>query len=176
MATVLGVTPYQPSPTAPSAGIPRSADGGGIFAYYATATLTNSTISGNTAGASGGGIASGTGSAVTLESASVANNQSGEGTGGGIYSFYDSMSVKNTIVANNTKVIGDETTTDDYYRDGGILTDNGYNGIGVSNTGSWTETGDWNDTDGDGTFTQVGTGFTGTLDLSDAVAEKRRSH
>jgi uncharacterized protein DUF4347/polymorphic membrane protein len=160
----------------------QNRDGGGISSYNydddynATATITNSTISGNTAARDGGAIDAGNYGDVTIENSTIANNHSdndnsGDGHGGGISLYLCDLNVKNTIVANNIKGNEASTTADDYFRHSGTLTDNGYNAIGVTDTVGWSATGDWNDTDGDGTFTQVGTGLTGTLNLSETLAD-----
>ena len=78
--------------------------GGGISAS-AILTLTNTTISGNSAGRDGGGIiGSGTSSIVlTIESCTIVGNTA-TGSGGGLdrFSATNPVNLHNTIVANNT--------------------------------------------------------------------------
>jgi hypothetical protein len=85
-------------------------DGGGIVGE-ANLNLTNSTVSGNFAGANGGGIFDGyTGgpgfsSTITLTSATIVNNTAGA-NGGGVRQSTQvgdaAVSIRNTIIANNT--------------------------------------------------------------------------
>src|SRR5436309_611007 len=66
-----------------------STRGGGIYVGAADAlTLTNSTVSGNSA-YQGGGIAGSTGAAITLINSTVSGNSSGSiyGSGGGIFGY-----------------------------------------------------------------------------------------
>jgi hypothetical protein len=88
-------------------------DGGGIYSYSASGSVTvvNSTISGNRAGATGGGNAYGGGiyaqdSPVTVRNSTVSGNNSG-GDGAGIYmssryTIDPSLTIENSTVANNT--------------------------------------------------------------------------
>jgi CSLREA domain-containing protein len=84
-----------------------SAQGGGICTTNGTATISNSTISGNTAADSGGGIFQfGGAGTFTLNNVTLTHNTSdsngaGNGKGGGIYSDL-SISLSNSIVAGNT--------------------------------------------------------------------------
>src|SRR5207247_2397002 len=74
--------------------------GGGINNNCGTVVLTNSTVSGNTSGNQGGGIVNA--GMLTLTNSTVAANTSGP-TGGAIYNFGGATAnIKNTIVANNT--------------------------------------------------------------------------
>ncbi|MFK7821907.1 MAG: beta strand repeat-containing protein, partial [Planctomycetaceae bacterium] len=78
--------------------------GGGVFAYN-TLTVTNSTISGNTANFLGGGIASDFGS-VTLANSTVSGNTTEDsGAGGGIYGP-SSLTLMNSTVSGNTSGTG----------------------------------------------------------------------
>ena len=83
---------------------------GGIFVENGfAATITNSTISGNTAtatsGPTGGGIRTApatSGTAATLTNTTVANNSAPAGTGGGLVQGNNSpITLRNTIVADN---------------------------------------------------------------------------
>ena len=66
-----------------SSGLNGNAAGGGVFNNNATATLTNSTISGNSAGNNGGGLAN-YGGMVTLSGCAISGNSAGN-SGGGVY-------------------------------------------------------------------------------------------
>ena len=81
-----------------------AAVGGGVFNRYGSATLTNTTISGNTANTRGGGIYVYSGDA-TLIGCTVSNNSilSGGGSGGGIYnSGYSTLTLNNSTVSGNS--------------------------------------------------------------------------
>lgn len=72
--------------------------GGGIFVYKdATATITNSTISGNTVPNDGGGIYN-YGGSTTLSNVTIAHNTAG-GQGGGLINNGGTVNVTNTIIA-----------------------------------------------------------------------------
>jgi CSLREA domain-containing protein len=73
--------------------------GGGIASFGTTLTLTNSTVSDNTAHLAGGGIYRG-GGTLTLTNSTVSGNTAGN-FGGGIYLLGDSAKLANTIVAGN---------------------------------------------------------------------------
>jgi CSLREA domain-containing protein len=79
--------------------------GGAITQGGGTLTLTNVTISGNTAEDKGGGIHQTAGS-MTLNNVTISNNGAGNspttGAGGGIYRLAGSITAKNTIIANHT--------------------------------------------------------------------------
>ena len=76
---------------------------GGAFYNAGHITVTNSTVSGNTADYRGGGlynfVSSGTGT-VTLRFATVAYNTASDG--GGIYRWNGLVTISNTIIANNS--------------------------------------------------------------------------
>ncbi len=80
-------------------------DGGGLFVFGAGATLINSTIANNLAGAgTGGGLSiqnSGPGTAtVIINNNTIAFNRS-NANGGGITAISGSLSLKNTLIAGN---------------------------------------------------------------------------
>ena len=76
--------------------------GGGIDNFYGTVTLTNSTVSGNSANIGGGGIYNyGT---VTLTNSTVSGN-SAASAGGGIYNF-DTVTLTNSTVSGNSADYG----------------------------------------------------------------------
>ena len=80
---VSGVTFEGGDPTPTDLSDPSPGDGGGILAQ-STLTLTDSTVTGNTAANEGGGIYS-LGGSLTLDDSTVDSNSAGEG-GGGVYS------------------------------------------------------------------------------------------
>src|SRR4029450_5628933 len=73
-------------------------NGGGIF-NAGTLTLTNSTVSGNTAGDDGGGIRNVLGGTLTLTNSTVSGNDAGD-EGGGIRNF-GTTNVFSSTIANN---------------------------------------------------------------------------
>src|SRR5699024_11194565 len=74
-------------------------DGGAIFASGGTITIENSTISGNTAADTGGGLVTSSAAAATvvIDNSTFANN--GAGIGGNFAQFLGSITVRNTIIA-----------------------------------------------------------------------------
>jgi hypothetical protein len=96
-------------------------------------TLTNVTVSGNTAG-NGGGIMQTGGSTMTLLNCTIANNTIGAGGGPGGIRAYSPVLMRNTIIANNEGA-----------NCGGSLTSQGYNlesadSCGLNATGDITST------------------------------------
>jgi CSLREA domain-containing protein len=77
--------------------------GGGGITNNATLNIINSTISGNQTGAGGqgGGIDGGTGT-VTISNSTITANTATTGTGGGIFRALSTVTLKNTIVAGNS--------------------------------------------------------------------------
>jgi predicted outer membrane repeat protein len=110
--------------------------GGGIHSQDPM-TLTNVTVSGNTAG-NGGGVLHTGGSTMILLNCTIANNTIGAGGGPGGIRVYSPVSMRNTIIANNEGAncgIGG----------GGSLTTQGYNlesadSCGLNATGDITDT------------------------------------
>ncbi len=88
--------------------------GGGILNNGGTLTLTNSTVSGNTA-AGGGGIAN-EGGTLTLNSSTVSGNTA-NGVGGGIYNSSGTLTLNNSTVNGNSATAGGGI-----YRGGGTVT------------------------------------------------------
>ena len=99
--------------------------GGGIFFSNSTLTLTNSTVSGNSAKAHGGGLFSYMpGSSATLTAVTIADNTpdsdgTGGGSGGGLYIYNGTVTLVGSIVADNTGA--------ECYRSAGSLVSSGYN-------------------------------------------------
>ncbi len=76
--------------------------GGGIYNdWFATVTITDSTISGNSAQVNGGGIFNQENAMLTLADCTVSGN-SAQSDGGGIYNASGTATLGNTIVAANT--------------------------------------------------------------------------
>jgi hypothetical protein len=97
--------------------------GGGISNSGGTVTLTNSTVSGNsaTAGLEGGGIVNFNGGTVTLTNSTVSDNSALFG-GGGIFNVGGAVTLRNTILAGNSASTGPDCV--------GTLTSGGYNLLG----------------------------------------------
>ncbi len=103
------------------------AGGGGIQNQAGTATLTNATVSGNTALGVGGGIALSSAATLNLTNATIAFNKA-NATGGGIRNIASTINARNTIVARN------ESGTPSVFSDvEGALESQGYNLIGSTN-------------------------------------------
>jgi hypothetical protein len=96
--------------------------GGGIFNYGGTLTLSNSTISGNSADGNGGGIFNYQGM-VTVRNSTIAGQLEGRGVSNG-----GTLQAGNTIVASNTALFGCDLC--------GNLASLGHNLIGNSHGGS----------------------------------------
>lgn len=99
-------------------------DGGGICNEYGM-TLTNCTVSGNTSNGSGGGIYNYY-STLNMTNCTVSGNTAG-GNGGGIYSQYGTLTLIRNIVSGNSAAIGSEI-----YREGGSISANAHNVFGNS--------------------------------------------
>ena len=92
-------------------------DGGGIGAIYTDLTISNSTISGNTAtttrsGRNGGGVASLYSSLHIIDSTITGNSSGGGyngdgGDGGGIYTFRSPTLIENSTISGNQTEEGD---------------------------------------------------------------------
>jgi hypothetical protein len=79
--------------------------GGGILNYYSSPTLTNLTISENTANYGGGGISNSYGS-PTFTNLTISGNTVNSGGGGGIYNYSSSPTFTNVIISGNTAING----------------------------------------------------------------------
>jgi CSLREA domain-containing protein len=114
--------------------------GGGLSTEGpSTATLVNTTVSGNSAGEDGGGISVEVDGQVILRSVTVANNRadsdrSGGGDGGGLFASTTAgggvLTLRNTLVASNSDS-GNEAP--DCARLGGAITSQGRNLVGNTN-------------------------------------------
>jgi predicted outer membrane repeat protein len=95
-------------------------NGGALSIFGGTTSLSNVTISGNTAEFDGAGIFLGSG-AITIDHSTIANNQTmGGGNGGGIRNNGGTVNIRNSIVADNTA----QTSGDDV---SGAIVSGGYN-------------------------------------------------
>ena len=115
-------------------GNPGMFENGGGIRDQGTLTLTNCTISGNTA-RYGGGIKNH--GPLTLTNCTVSGN-SASSDGGGL-AFWGTLYIKNTILANNSATGNGD---DFYYGSGEIVTDNGYNIVEDSYGYTFEATGD----------------------------------
>ncbi len=77
------------------------AEGGGIFMYSGSATIRDTTISGNTSSGAGAGIAFYNGGSLLMESSTVSGNRTTNDQGGGLY-FFGAPAVGGVIVRNST--------------------------------------------------------------------------
>ncbi len=109
-------------------------DGGGVCITNGASSysISNATITGNTAAISGNGIGGGICASIggTISNSTISNNQAN--SGGGIYS-YGALTIKDSKICNNKAIIIDKTTETpigDAYG-GGILSDNS---LTISNT------------------------------------------
>ncbi|MBT4121253.1 MAG: hypothetical protein HOD54_04620 [Candidatus Magasanikbacteria bacterium] len=115
-----------------------SSYGGGLYLSSGTATITNSTITGNESYYNGG---------IFFNSATAVLNLS------------------NTIVAGNTIRYSSGSNYNIFKGASATLNNNGYNVIGASN-GFVSTTGDWYDSDNDDVYILNGSSTTGTLNLN----------
>ena len=80
-----------------------SRSGGGVFNASGTLTIANSTISGNSASKNGGGINNDTGP-LTITNCVFYGNSASE-YGGGLHNHYDAVTITNSTIASNSAVI-----------------------------------------------------------------------
>ena len=85
--------------------VPVGGSGGGIGSSFGNVTLSHSTVKGNAAGASGGGIwidwGNTTSGNVTLDDSTVTGNTAG-GSGGGIWVDWGNVTITGSTVTTNT--------------------------------------------------------------------------
>lgn len=122
-----------------------TAGGGGIFTGFGNCTLTNSTISGNSATKSGGGIdAQGN---ITITNCTITNNSSQSGIGGFQISNSSTANVKNTIFNKNLQGVAPSLFISNFQADvGSSMNSLGYNIEDFTDCG-FTSTGDKQNTD-----------------------------
>jgi hypothetical protein len=124
-----------------------AARGAGIFVYAGSLSMTNSTISGNTASKDGGGLYF-DGTSLNLKYVTVANNYAGASyNGGGIYMNNGSLTMINTVIAQNYAGTTD-SPSDFYLSTGTSVSSATYSAIGESNYDFSTGTGNIVGTDG----------------------------
>lgn len=152
--------------------------GAGILSdYYIVAggytTIENTTIAYNrltatTGYTEGGGVHFRKGSGSITNSTIVYNHAHTVG-GVGLDDPNSIVTIKNTIVASST---GNWNYDFGFRQSGyGVVVDNGYNVVGKTLYYSgWTGTGDWTDTNVDGTFNLYGSTTTGVLGLATSFA------
>jgi len=107
--------------------------GGGVYIQSGTATITNSTFTGN----------------LVYQ------------YGGGVYISSGNLYLANTVIAGNTASV----YSDLYIGGSATLHNNGYNIIGGATSGFSATTGDWTDTNSDGTYNLYSIGTTGSANL-----------
>jgi hypothetical protein len=88
-------------------------DGGGIENYYGTLTVSNSTLSGNSA-AYGGGIFNDYGT-LTVSNSTLSGNSANGYYGGGIYNYLGPLTVSNSTLSGNSAGDGGGISTGDRY-------------------------------------------------------------
>ncbi|HBM16942.1 MAG TPA: hypothetical protein DD381_11435, partial [Lentisphaeria bacterium] len=142
--------------------------GGGVAVADGTFAMTNSTIVNNSAVESGGAIEATAGAQLNIQFSTISGNSS---TGSEAFTGYwggVSLIDESQITMQNTILAlnNDEVGNVDFHRDSVSETviDNGYNIVQNSHNYSWIGTGDWTDQAHSGTFTRVG-GGTGQLYL-----------
>jgi parallel beta-helix repeat protein len=96
-----GVYCYYSSPTLTDCTFSQNTAtyGGGVYCYSSSPTLTNCTISGNTANY-GGGVSCGYSSSPTLTNCTISGNTANYG--GGVYCYYSSPTLTNCTISGNT--------------------------------------------------------------------------
>ncbi|NLE39155.1 MAG: hypothetical protein GX621_14120, partial [Pirellulaceae bacterium] len=75
--------------------------GGGIYNHYSTLTVTNSTLSGNSAQHFGGGICNDYGT-MNVTNSTVSGNSASSGSGGGIRNLYGTLDLTNSTITGNS--------------------------------------------------------------------------
>jgi len=97
----------------------RAVDGAGLF-VAGDATLTNATVSGNTASGEGGGIAVyGPNAALRVQSSTLTNNSASAAGGISVEDALSTAELLNTIVAGNTALRATSTDVQGQFIDGG---------------------------------------------------------
>ena len=136
--------------------------GGGIWnTSGGTLTVTNSTLSGNSAGSRGGGGIYNGAAMLAITNSTLSGNSAGSGSGGGIVNDTGTLLVKNTIVANSPSGGNCFTVSGTINSQGHNLSDD------TSCSSYFTQTGDLNNTPAglDPSGLQNNGGPTGTIAL-----------
>src|SRR5262249_47026288 len=109
----------------------NSAGGGGGLLNYGTATLTNCTVSGNSAGFGGGGVYNaGTATLINCTVSGTSDEQ--------LFTYFGTTAITNTIVAGEFSIFGAVSGSNNLIGSGGSVgLINGVNGniVGVANPG-----------------------------------------
>src|SRR5262249_6179903 len=113
-----------------ASGVPGNYRGGGILSEYATTTVSNCPIRGNSASAGGGGIfhpGQARSPAMTVVDCTISGNSmngpSGSTGGGGLYNYLATMTVSNCTISGNDAGNGEG---------GGIFNDGRFSGSSAS--------------------------------------------
>lgn len=155
--------------------IAATLSGGGISSYQSGASpyieITNSTIYDNeiTGGWNAGGGAHIRNGVAVITNSVFTQNTAPSATGAGFYVYNSGgdlpvVYIRNSIFAENNG----SGNGRDIYRQGGTVTNNGYNVLGEFSGFSAT-TGDWTDGDDDGEFDANDSAATGTLNMADTA-------
>ena len=111
----------------PTGGSNFNRSGGGIRNSAGTVTISNSTLSGNSASVFGGGILNQSSGSVSISNSTLSGNSAN--SGGGIFNRTSgSVSTRSTIISGNTAPSGSECRNDD-----ATLTSQGNNLFGLNN-------------------------------------------
>ncbi|TSD06308.1 MAG: cell wall surface anchor family protein [Parcubacteria group bacterium Greene0714_7] len=146
--------------------------GGGLLNDYYIGTggyfvVENSTIYGNrqtsTSGYLNGGGVHVRGGSMSLTNNTITGNIAKGGGGLGMETTGSVYLMNNIIAGNTSQTYG--STYNDLKKDSGTIVDNGYNIIGQPGGYSLAATGDWSDTNVDGTYSLYTVGTTGSLNL-----------
>ena len=137
-----------------------SNNGGGIFNEHADLTLSNCTVSGNSASISGGGIYSHGGvrsATLTLNNSTISGN-SASSCGGGIYSHLSTLTLNNSTISGNAATDGGGIINDSgAVTIGNTILETGISGQNIINFGNLTSNGyNLSDDDGGGYLTATG--------------------
>src|SRR5215208_4018592 len=136
----------------------NSAAEGGIFNYNGTLTVSNSTISGNSA-SSGGGIYSGFGT-LTVSNSTISGNST-TGAGGGIHNIGGTLTVSNSTLSGNSANDGADGA---FSKGGGI-----YNFRGTATVSNSTLSGNSAASVGGGIYSEGDGQGTGKLEVSNST-------
>lgn len=102
---------------------------GGGLSLMSAATVTNSTVSGNTAGAGGAGVSFSSAGTLAVANSTVAFNADTAALGGGIRAESGTLVLTSSIVANNTDRESGGTVPSDIKLSGGAVTADSVNNL-----------------------------------------------
>ena len=143
---------------AQAVGPPCVGFGGGIFSFGGTATVTNSTISGNAAFAGGGGIRNDGGGTLTVINSTISENSAAFVFGGGISISNDAnLTVTNSTMSGNSAPMGGAIDNGGTTTIGDTVLNAGASGGTIVNAGTFTSLGyNLANDDGGGVLTAPG--------------------